>query len=91
MADLNKVAEVYLVQEDDKIVGLEMGFTSSVQTKLGGAMVLNQLMAKLTDSAWTFNTIVRVGDAQTNESADEGGDTDTEVATGESEQQADAQ
>jgi hypothetical protein len=78
MADLNKVGEIYLVQDGDNITGLEVGFTTSVQTKLGAAMVLNQLMAKITDTAWTFNTIARVKDAQADQEPSEDSDTDAE-------------
>lgn len=85
MADLNRVAEVVLVQEGDEIKGMELVFTTSVRTRNGGAMVLNELGARLRDTGWTFNTLARVQDAQVDEGASEGGDPESEGDAGEAE------
>ncbi len=55
MPELNKVADIYLVQEGDQIVGVEVGFNQNVHTKLGAAVVLNNLFMKQADAAWTYN------------------------------------
>ena len=89
MPELNKVADIYLVQEGDQIVGVEVGFNQNVHTKLGAAVVLNNLFMKQADAAWTYNTIARVQDAPTDQQPDEGGDTSPESIE-DTEQTADA-
>jgi hypothetical protein len=79
---LNKVGEIYLNMEDDQLVGVEVGFTPNVQTKVAGAMILDQMRKHMDMSAWQFNTIARIEDAQTNAQANSGGDTDPEVSEG---------
>jgi hypothetical protein len=78
-----RVAEVVLVKDGDNFVGAELGFGTNVNNKDGAALVLNMLGDAMRNVTWTFNTLMRVADAQTNAQADGSGDTDTETPAGE--------
>lgn len=78
-----KVGEVYMIQdgESENFVGLEVGFAETVLNRQGAAMVLDNMRNAMNSSGWIAQTILRapVGEenAQTNEEADTGSDTDT--------------
>ena len=78
-----KVGEVYMMQEGDNFVGLEVGFTDAVLNRQGATMVLDNMRGAMNSSGWIAQTILRapVGEenAQTNEEANQDSDPDTKV------------
>ena len=78
-----KVGEVYMMQEGDNFVGLEVGFTDAVLNRQGATMVLDNMRGAMNSSGWIAQTILRapVGEenAQTDEEANQDGDPDTKV------------
>lgn len=79
MADLVKVAEVYLVKDGEQFVGMELGWTESVLNEQGAASVLDTLRGQLDRSAWVATMVMRAGsDGRTEavEGADEAGGED---------------
>ena len=76
-----KVGDVYMIQDGDNFVGLELGFTESVLNRQGAVAILDSMRNAMNSSGWIAQTILRapVGDedAQTNEEADTNSDTDT--------------
>ena len=78
-----KVGEVYMMQEGDNFVGLEVGFTDAVLNRQGATMVLDNMRNAMNSSGWIAQTILRapVGEenAQTDEEANQDGDPDTKV------------
>lgn len=93
MSNLVKVAEAYLVQEGEEFVGIELVFTEDVRNKRGACMVLDTLRGRMDNSGWVTQTIMRVEDkepqdAQTNEQAVEGGNSDAESVADEAKSDA---
>lgn len=78
-----KVGEVYMMQEGDNFVGLEVGFTDAVLNRQGATMVLDNMRGAMNSSGWIAQTILRapVGEenAQTDEETNQDGDPDTKV------------
>jgi hypothetical protein len=71
MPEFIKVAELYLVKEGEQYTGLEMPMTENVLNKTGAANLLDMAKRCLDDSSWIVNTVMRVKDAQTNQSGSE--------------------
>ncbi len=70
MADAKfiKVADVYVVEDGGKYVGVEFGFTDAVVSTVGAATALDFVRGALNSSGWVTQTVMRVedkGDAQT--------------------------
>lgn len=74
-----KVAEVFVVKDEDKILAVEAAFTENVMNKGGASTVLDYARQALNNSAWVYNTINRVEDrdaqTDTQPEGDGGGDT----------------
>lgn len=65
---LVKVAEVFLVQDGEEFVGLEMAFTESVLNAQGRAGVLDALRGSLDNSLWVAGMISRESGGSSNDS-----------------------
>jgi len=76
--ELIKVADVYLVKNDENFTGCNVGFVDSVKNKRGAALVLDMLRQSMNSSAWTTMSImaVRDQDAQADQGAENGGNPD---------------
>lgn len=72
--ELIKVADVYLVKNEDNFTGCNVGFNESVKNKRGAALVIDMLRQSMNSSAWTTMTVmaVRDQDAQTDEGTADG-------------------
>jgi len=94
MSNLIHVGSVYLTKDEEgKINGVEIGFTENVTNQSGACFVLDSVRGGLNSSAWIGQTISRVEnkDAQADENATEGGDTDAKSIEGEAETKPDAE
>ena len=94
MADLIKVAEVFLVKEGDQFVGVELGFNENVLNKRGAASVLDTLRSGLNNAGWVTSTVMRVEDredAPSEPEASAGGDTGAEAPKPKRGKKADAE
>ena len=72
-AEMIKVGEVFVVQQDSKLVGAEIAFTENVRNKQGAATTLDLVRGAMNNSGWIAQTIMRVEDkqdAQTDTSAE---------------------
>ena len=72
-AEMIKVGEVFVVQQDSKLVGAEIAFTENVRNKQGAATALDLMRGALNNSGWITQTVMRVEDkvdAQTDASAE---------------------
>ena len=61
---VTKVAELYVVSNDEELLGVECAFDENVRNKLGAAQVLDLTRAALNTSGWVTQTVMRVEDAQ---------------------------
>ena len=81
--NLIKVADVYVVQQDEQFVGVEVGFTEAVRNKRGAATSLDFMRNALSNSGWITQTIMRVedkeDDAQANAQPEDSGSEDTQT------------
>ena len=57
-----KVADVWMVKNDDQFVGLEMTFTQNVYNKDGAMTVIDFMKNSILNTRWLFATINRVED-----------------------------
>jgi hypothetical protein len=75
-AEYVKVSEVYLVKEDDRFTGIEMGWSDSVLNAQGAASVLDTLNNAMMSAGWVTKMVMRAsggdGDGETDAPADEG-------------------
>tara|TARA_B100000965_G_C19566944_1_gene747258 strand:- start:213 stop:557 length:345 start_codon:yes stop_codon:yes gene_type:complete len=79
---LYKVADVYIVQQDEQFVGVELGFNPDTITNQQGACTsLDFMRGALQSSYWITKTIGRVEnkDAQTDTTPKRNGSEDTET------------
>lgn len=84
MADsLIKVADVFVVQQGDKFVGVECAFTDAVRNKKGAATSLDFMRSALNNSGWVTQTVMRVedreDDAQAHSQPEDSGGEDTQT------------
>ena len=71
--EMIKVGEVFVVQQESKLVGAEIAFTENVRNKQGAATALDLVRGAMNNSGWIAQTIMRVEDkvdAQTDTSAE---------------------
>ena len=72
---VTKVAELYVVSNDEELLGVECAFDDNVRNKMGAAQVLDLTRAALNTSGWVTQTVMRVSDAQDDgEPEDDGGE-----------------
>ena len=57
-----KVAEVFLIEEEDQIVGSEIGFTEAVTEAQGAVTTMNVLRKSMDDSGWVTRAIMNVAE-----------------------------
>ena len=79
---LFKIADVYIVQQDEQFVGVEVGFNPETITNQQGACTsLDFLSGALQSSHWITKTIGRVEnkDAQTNTTSEGNGSKDPQT------------
>tara|TARA_X000000368_G_scaffold418237_1_gene417171 strand:- start:4437 stop:4781 length:345 start_codon:yes stop_codon:yes gene_type:complete len=79
---LFKIADVYIVQQDEQFVGVEVGFNPETITNQQGACTsLDFLSGALQSSHWITKTIGRVEnkDAQTNTTSEGNGSQDPQT------------
>lgn len=57
-----KVAELFLVEDDDQIVGSEIGFTEAVTEAQGAVTTMNVLRKSLDDTGWVTRAVVNVAE-----------------------------
>lgn len=57
-----KVAEVFLIEEEDQIVGSEIGFTEAITEPLGAVTTMNVLRKSMDDSGWVTRAIMNVAE-----------------------------
>lgn len=95
MAELIKVAEVFLVKENEQFVGVELGFNENVLNKRGAASVLDTLRSGLNNAGWVTSTVMRVEDREENAPSEPegsaGGDTGAEAPKPKRGKKADAE
>jgi hypothetical protein len=64
MSELIKVGEIFVVQQDKKLIGAEIGFTDNVRNRQGAATTLDLVRGAMNNSGWIAQTILRVEDQQ---------------------------
>lgn len=57
-----KVAEVFLIEEEEQIVGSEIGFTEAITEPLGAVTTMNVLRKSMDDSGWVTRAIMNVAE-----------------------------
>lgn len=73
--NLIKVAELFVVADEEKLLGVECTFGENVRNRMGAAQVLDLTRGALNTSAWVTHTVMRVEDApDDSESEDNGGE-----------------
>ena len=69
-AKIIKVADVFVVEEDNKIVGVEFGFTDSITSKQGAVTTLDFCRRSLDSSGWVTKTVMGVKDVEVSDVSD---------------------
>jgi hypothetical protein len=69
-AKIIKVADLYVVEEDNKIVGVEFGFTDSITSKQGAVTTLDFCRRSLDSTGWVTKTVMGVKDAEASDVSD---------------------
>jgi len=57
-----KVAELFLIEDDNQIVGSEIGFTEAVTEPQGAVTTMNVLRKSLDDTGWVTRAVVNVAE-----------------------------
>ncbi len=53
------VGSLYAMVEDDKLVGVEIGFNSNVENREGVAEIISNLTASCHSTKWIMNNVMR--------------------------------
>ena len=69
-AKIIKVADVFVVEEDNKIVGVEFGFTESITSKQGAVTTLDFCRRSLDSTGWVTKTVMGVKDTEVSDMSD---------------------
>jgi len=69
-AKIIKVADVFVVEEDNKIVGVEFGFTDSITSKQGAVTTLDFCRRSLDSTGWVTKTVMGVKDVEVSDVSD---------------------
>ena len=69
-AKIIKVADVFVVEEDNKIVGVEFGFTDSITNKQGAVTTLDFCRRSLDSTGWVTKTVMGVKDVEVSDVSD---------------------
>lgn len=59
MSEFVKVSEVYLVKDNDKFVGIEIGWSDAVLNAQGAASVLDTLNNAMMSAGWVPKMVMR--------------------------------
>lgn len=59
MSEFVKVSEVYLVKDNDKFVGIEIGWSDAVLNAQGAASVLDTLNNAMMSAGWVTKMVMR--------------------------------
>ena len=68
-AKIIKVADVYVVEEDNKIIGVEFGFLDTVTNKQGAVTTLDFCRRSLDSTGWVTKTVMSVKDVEVSDVA----------------------
>ena len=64
-----KVAELFLIEDDNQIVGSEIGFTDAVTEAQGAVTTMNVLRKSLDDTGWVTRAVVNVAERSKSDDA----------------------
>jgi hypothetical protein len=70
MSEFVKVSEVYLVKDNDKFVGIEIGWSDAVLNAQGAASVLDTLNNAMMSAGWVTKMVMRASGEDDEEQAD---------------------
>mgnify|MGYP000076410064 CR=1 FL=1 len=68
-AKIIKVADVYVVEEDNKIIGVEFGFLDTITNKQGAVTTLDFCRRSLDSTGWVTKTVMSVKDVKVSDVA----------------------
>lgn len=68
-AKIIKVADVYVVEEDNKIIGVEFGFLDTITNKQGAVTTLDFCRRSLDSTGWVTKTVMSVKDVEVSDVA----------------------
>lgn len=68
-AKIIKVADVYVVEEDNKITGVEFGFLDTITNKQGAVTTLDFCRRSLDSTGWVTKTVMSVKDVKVSDVA----------------------